>query len=98
MALVVVCGPGGGVVAFCAREWGNLVDVNFGAYEEDALDGVCREWEAGGWVGVHVCEEESRESRKIGWLGSVEGPSVESCPEVRYSTEEAICPAKISRI
>ena len=46
MPRVVVGGPDGGVVAFVGGEGGDVVDVDGGGEEEDALDCVGGE---GGW-------------------------------------------------
>ena len=55
MALIVVCCPGCGYVAFVGCERGDLVDVYAGGDEEDSLDGVGREGEVGGGVdALHV--------------------------------------------
>jgi len=54
LALVVVGGPVGGYVAFCAGERRDVIDVNRVGDEENALDGVAGEGLARGGVdGLH---------------------------------------------
>jgi len=56
LALVVICGPGGCDVAFCRGEGWDVVDVDRGRDEEDALDCVGGEGLTGGGVdGFHLC-------------------------------------------
>lgn len=53
LTLAVVGGPGGGGVAFIAGERGDVIDVDGGGDEEDALDCVGGEGGGGGGGGCH---------------------------------------------
>ena len=47
MTLVVICGPGSSHVTFCACQGRDVVDVDRGSNEEDALNGILGEGLAG---------------------------------------------------